>query len=173
MTHNGGVNVFGHRPPADVLGRLHAHLGRRPRVLAWARAAMGVVVAVWDRLCVPDADGWRDVPWHDILGGGWDREAGELRWSRLSSGERDAVALVDARDLPEVFRERVEATFLVRQAVHPQPGRTVMITARRALGDSGGSIVWTAHPIGGVRLEGETLAFVEERLAELRAEYAF
>ena len=167
------VKLFASRLPADVLASLQAHLGRRPRVLAWGRTASGAVVAAWDRLCVQDADGWADVPWHDILGGGWNDETRELRWRRMSTGEEASVALAAPNDLPEVFRERVEATFLFQQAVYPQPGKAVMITARRNLADDDDRVIWTAHPTRGVRMEGETLAFVQDRLAELRAEYAF
>lgn len=167
------MQLFPARLPAVDLTRLADHLGRRPRPLAWARAASGVVVALHDRLCLPEGPGWRDVPWHDILSGGWDDEARMLRWSRVSSAERESVELLEARSLPEVFRERVEATFLFQQAVYPREGKAVTITARRSLAEGDQPVVWTAHPARGVRMDAETVAFTEAELARLRAEYAF
>ncbi len=161
------------RLPAADLTSLSDHLGRRARPLAWAASDDGVVVALDDRLCVRDADGWSDVPWHDVLRGGWDGADGVLRWVRMSTGDRREAHLAEPRSMPEVFRERVEATILVRHVVRPRPGKAITITARRPLGDGDGRILWTAHPAPGVRMDAETLAFTEAELARLRAEYAF
>lgn len=172
--HNGAVKLFPERLDAATRQRLADHVGGRPRVLAWGRAETGAVVALPDRLCVPGTNGgWDDVPWHDVLHGGWDDEGKALRWTRLSTSEQQAVVLGEPGSLPEVFRERVKATFLFSQVVHPRPGKAITITARRNLADGDARILWTAHPARGVRMDAETLAFAEQELARLRAEYAF
>lgn len=171
--HNGRVKFFADRLDADARTRLAEHVGRRPRVLAWGRTESGVVAALPDRLCVPEGDGWSDLPWHDVLHGGWDDAARTLRWTRLSTSERGSVELIESGSLPEVFRERVEATFLLTQVVEERPGRAITITARRNLTDGDDRILWTAHPARGVRMDAETLAFAEQELARLRSEYAF
>lgn len=168
------MKLFAGRLPADAAASLTTHLGRRPQVLAWGRSTDGVLVALHDRLAVMDADGWRDVPWHDVLSGGWDGEARSLHWVRLSSGEHVDVPLTEPGSLPEVFRERVESTFLVTQVIRPAPGQSITITARRNLMDADAPVLWTAHPARGVRMDDPaTLAFAEAELARLRAEYAF
>lgn len=171
----GGVKIFARGSlPAEFRDRLEAHLGRpRPRVLAWARTATGAVVALPDRLVVLDADAATELGWHDVLSGGWDDAGQTMRWVQMSTGDQTELPLVEPGSFPEVFKERVEATFLVQQVVQPTPGRTVTLSARRNLGDEGERVLWTAHPARGVRMEGETLAATEAELARLRAEYAF
>ena len=161
------------RLPASDLASLSDHLGRRARPLAWAASDDGVVVALTDRLCSRDSDGWSDVPWHDVLRGGWDDAESVLSWVRMSTGDKVSIHLDEPHSLPEVFRERVEATILVRQTVSPRPGKSITITARRPLTEGDDRILWTAHPAPGVRMDAETLAFTEAELARLRAEYAF
>lgn len=160
--------------PTEFHDRLEAHLGRpRPRVLAWARTASGAVVALPDRLVVLDADGATELGWHDVLSGGWDDAGQTMNWTQMSTGAQSVVPLLEPGSFPEVFKERVEATFLVQQVVQPRPGKAVTISARRNLGDEGERVLWTAHPARGVRMDAETLAATEVELARLRAEYAF
>lgn len=159
--------------PADVLARVTAFLGRRPRVLAWGRTDDGAVVALHDRLLQVREDGVTELGWHDILRGGWDDKNRAMRWVQMSTGEEFTVPLVEPGSFPEVFKERVEATFLFQTAIHPQPGKTVTISARRNLMDENARVQWTAHPARGVRMDDETVAFTEKELGRLRAEYAF
>ncbi|MFV0451654.1 MAG: hypothetical protein ACK5LS_05320 [Propioniciclava sp.] len=167
------MKLFGDRLPAADAALVREHLGGRPTVLAWAETADGIAVALPDRLLVRRGDGWEELPWDDVLSGGWDDDALALRWRRMSTSQESSVDLIDPKSLPEVFRERVEATILVQQVVHASPGRAITLTARRSLGDAATSIRWTAHPAPGVRMEGETLAYAERALARLRAEYEF
>lgn len=145
----------------------------RPRVLAWARTNDGVVVALHDRLVLVTGTDAAPLGWHDILSGGWDDENKTMRWTRMSTGERTEVALTEPNSFPEVFKERVEATFLFQTAVFPRPGKAVTISARHNLAPDAGAILWTAHPAPGVRMDDETIAFVQAELDRLRAEYAF
>ena len=72
-----------------------------------------------------------------IMGVGFAKSARSLHWVRLSSGEHVDVPLTEPGSLPEVFRERVESTFLVTQVIRPAPGHSITITARRNLMDAG------------------------------------
>ncbi|HHX86521.1 MAG TPA: hypothetical protein GX694_14610 [Actinomycetales bacterium] len=159
--------------PADLRAQVDAHLGRRPRVLAWGRTEDGAVVALHDRLVRVIADDVTQLGWHDVLRGGWDDENQRMRWVQMSTGEEFSVPLVAPGSFPEVFKERVEATFLFQTAIYPKPGKAVTISARRNLMDDGDRVLWTAHPAPGVRMDEETVAFTEAELGRLRAEYAF
>lgn len=160
--------------PADVRARIADHLGARPRVLAWASTVEGgVVAALIDRLVLVREDGIEEMPWHDVLRGGFDGEGRSMRWTRMSTEETTVLPLVEPNSFPEVFKERVEATFLFQQAVFPKPGRAVTISARRNLTDADAPVIWTAHPARGVVMDDEMLGFTEAELARLRAEYAF
>lgn len=169
------MRIFRRRSlPGSDQDSLKEHLGRTPRVLAWATAPDGVIVALPDRLMRRSEGQWSQVPWHDILKGGWNGPERSLRWTRMSTGEQVVVPLDDPGSLPEVFRERVESTFLFQQVIYPHPGRAVTIAARRNLGDTTEPVVWTAHPSLGVRMDdAETYAFVQAELTRFRAEYAF
>lgn len=162
-----------HALPADALVRLTEHLGRRPRALAWARTEDGVLVALPDRLVRLRPAAVEEVGWHDILSGGWDQAGSAMHWTRMSTGEAISVRLTEPHSFPEVFRERVESTFLFQQAVYPRPGKAVTISARRSHMAGDEPVLWTAHPARGVQMDEETMAFTQAELARLRAEYAF
>ena len=164
--------MFPTRLPAATRNALASFLGHRPRVLAWAVTEDGELFALLDRLVIRDADGFSEVPWHDILSGGFGESA--MHWTRMSTGDKVHIALVEPNSFPEVFKERVEATFLFQQSVYPKPGQIVVISARRNLLDTTKPVLWTAHPGRGVKMDDpETREFVETELARLRAEYAF
>lgn len=168
------MNFFSRKAlPADIQTKVDAHFGRRPRVLAWGRTDDGAVVALHDRLVRIVADDVVELGWHDILRGGWDDKNQAMRWVRMSTGEEVTVPLVEAGSFPEVFKERVEATFLFQTAIYPKPGKAVTISARRNLMDDAARVMWTAHPAPGVRMDEEAVAFTEAELGRLRAEYAF
>lgn len=159
--------------PPDQYESLCAELGGKPRVLAWATSPDGVVVGLPDRLMVRDGAGWRGTPWHDILRGGWNDDRSVLHWVTLS-GESHEVPLQTRGRLPELFRERVEATILLQRTITVAPKRTVLISARRSLADSRQPVSWAAHPGPGVRMDDpDTRAFVDAELARIKAEYAF
>ena len=54
--------------------------------------------------------------WHEIERGGWNGETEQLRWQTYG-GARSAVALPDPARVPEVFKERVDASIVVRAFV--------------------------------------------------------
>lgn len=159
--------------PDDIAGRLADFLGRRPRVLAWGRTPNGALVALHDRLLWVVPDDIVELGWHDVLRGGWDDQNKMMRWVRMSTNEEVTVPLVEAGSFPEVFKERVEATFLFQTAIYPRPGAAVTISARRNLIDDESRVLWTAHPARGVRMDDDAIAFTEAELGRLRAEYTF
>lgn len=168
----GAMNLFARRGlPDDLEAGLRAHTGGRPRVLAWAPAESGAVVALPERLAVLDGDGWTSIGWHEVLRGGWDADASALHWTGPDGGR--SVPLADPGRLPEVFRERVEATILVQRSVDLARGRFVIVSARR---DPWGEapVAWALHPGPGVRLEDpDTAEQAAAALERLRAEYEF
>ena len=168
------MSIFSRRSlPADAKARLEAEVGRRHRLLAWGRTPDGYLIALEDRLVLIAPDAATQVGWHDILHGGWDGERTTMRWTVMSTGDQVSVPLPEPRTFPEVFKERVETTFLFQTSLHPGPGKTITISARRNLMDGEAPVLWTAHPARGTAMDAETLAFTEAELGRLRAEYAF
>lgn len=159
--------------PADLRDRVATHLGAGPRVLAWGRTPDGAVVALADRMLVVSPESVDELGWHDVLHGAWDDAGKAMTWTRMSTGERTVLPLPEPHRFPEVFKERVESTFLFQQVVTAQPGRALTISARRNLMDEREPVLWTVHPARGVRMDDETLAFAQAEVARLRAEYAF
>lgn len=155
-------------PPADYRSLTEA-LGRRVRVLAWASADEGPVAGLTDALAVRGPDAWRFIGWHEITSGGWDAETGRLRW-RTSDGVQDAVAVGDPGALPDLFRERVEASIVVQERIELSRGRAAVIVARRRLGGGGEALEWALTRHGG-SFDDDQVQAAEAGLARLRAEY--
>ncbi|MFT4217635.1 MAG: hypothetical protein QM619_10710 [Micropruina sp.] len=155
-------------PRADF-DSLTTAVGRRVRVLAWARAADGPVVGMADRLARRSPDGWRQMPWHEIDAGGWDAETGRLRW-RLTDGTGDDVRLDDPGSLPDLFRERVDASIAVRERFELGRGRASLIVARRRFDDERAPLLWTVTRLGG-SFDAAQLDQADAELARLRDEY--
>lgn len=159
--------------PEAAVDATTTHLGEPGRILAWAATEDGFLVALPDRMLIIGPGGaTQELGWHDILHGSF-AEGGEMRWTRMSTGEKGHALLTDPQSFPEAFKERVEATFLLQQVVTPFPGKHVTISARRNLMNPDERVLWTAHPARGTRMDPEVLAYAEAELARLRAEYAF
>lgn len=163
-----GLFDRGGLPPDDFRSLTEA-AGRRVRVLAWARGADGPVVGLADRLAVRGPEAWRFIGWHEIASGGWDAETGHLRW-RLNDGVRDSLVLDDPGALPELFRERVEASIVVQERFELSRGRAAMIVARRRLDRGNGPLEWTVTRHGGT-FDTAQVDQADAELARLRAEY--
>ena len=159
--------------PSDEFDSLAAHLGCRPRVLAWGASAEGVAVAMPDRFSVRDADGWSDVAWHEVVSGGLGADQETMHW-RLLDGRRGEIVLQKAGRFPDAFRDRVESTILLQRQVIVAPGRVVVVSARRDLGRPQAEATWSVTPGPGVNLDDPAMRGVAEaELDRLRAEYAF
>lgn len=155
-------------PAADFRSLTEA-VGRRVRVLAWARGADGPVVGLADRLAVRGPDAWRFIGWHEVGSGGWDAATGHLRW-RLTDGVRDDLVLENPGSLPDLFRERVEASIVVQERFELSRGRAAMIVARRPLDDTRAPLQWTVTRHGG-SFDIAQADQADAELARLRAEY--
>lgn len=108
-------------------------LGRKAEVLAHA-VGEGVVAAGTREVFAVATDGqWRVWPWEQISGGSWKADTSRFVWKTME-GEKLEVTLEQANRLPQLFRERVEASTVV-QALIDAPGRgEVQLIARRSLG---------------------------------------
>ncbi|GAA3695120.1 hypothetical protein GCM10022204_08610 [Microlunatus aurantiacus] len=148
--------------------------GRPARILAWAPTADGglvllspAVVSVWRE------DDWRHHGWHEIERGGWNAETAQLRWQTYD-GVRGAVALPDPARVPEVFRERVDASVVFERFV-PLGGtgdRGVVVSGRRDLAAGATDLTWHTTLTRGItwRTPG-VRELADTALAALRHEY--
>ena len=166
------MGLFDRHPlPAEVRDSLAAHLageGHRtpPRVLAWASTRDGVLVALPDLLAVRGVDGWTAVPWHTVHAASWTEDGSTLTYATVDAPRRSrTVAVTDPGRLPEVVRERVEQTFVVRQAVQLAPGRGAVVSGRRPA-DGRGEVSWHVAPGRGVNLADPQLAEAARGIVE-------
>ncbi len=148
-----------------------ARIVGRGRVLAAGRTADAQVVGLVDRLVFRAEDGWRELAWHDIERGSWDKDDGSLRWTE-ASGAAGRLVLTETGRLPELFNERVTTSVACLRVVELGGRRSAVISARRDLGRPGAPLIWRVAPGKGVRMEevdGDPV--VAGELQRLRSEY--
>ncbi|GAA2649766.1 MULTISPECIES: hypothetical protein [Nonomuraea] len=152
------MSIF-RRLPSDVRKGLATSRGER--VLTFAEAADGYVVATDQALFLPD--GTR-VPWEQVEQAGWDDEGLRLT---TSEGRRLSARVASPHRLPEAVRERVNSTIVVNKYVE-LPGRGgVRLVARRAPGAD--TFTWSFHFDEGLDPEDPGLrAQAEQALEGLR-----
>ncbi len=142
------------------------------RILAWAEAESGHVVAGPAVLSVGDLDGgFVHVGWHQIENGSWNSETRQLSWAQYG-GRRGSVRLTAPGQLPEVFRERIAASIAVERFLPVTGERGVVLNGRRDLAAADPKIEW--HATLGRGLSWRTPGLreaVDAALAELRLEY--
>ncbi|GAB3623848.1 hypothetical protein GCM10027418_19320 [Mariniluteicoccus endophyticus] len=172
------MGLFRRHPRLDPqderdLTRARVSVGLRAsaRVLGAEETGTGWCVAQTDALAHNDgAPQWVVVPWHTIERGGFNAQASSLTWA-LSDGRRGSVRLDSPGQLPEIFRERVEATILLEEHVPIEGTREGgVVSARRA--PDGDEVVWRVRRGRGTPNTDEVNALLDARLAELRAEYS-
>ncbi len=151
----------------SVLSSLASHLGRRPRVLAWAKTADGHVVGLPGELALETGGRWQSQPWHEIDKGTWDEQAGRLSWTR-SDGTSEELQLADGKRFADLFNERVTASIVFRRRVELGRGRYVAVALRRDLGQVGEQTIWTTTPGPGVDLSDPE---VSARVDAVRADF--
>lgn len=157
-------------PEVDYAALTQA-VGARVRVIAWGRGEDGPVVGLTDRLAIAPAagaDGWTFVAWDSIERGGWDPKNRRLHWT--GDGLEGSVTLSEPGQLPEFFRERVEASILLERVLETGVGSKVTISARRNPGAPDSPLSWQVKP-GLATLDGAARRVVEAELARLRTEY--
>ncbi len=120
--------------PAAVTAALPA--GERP--LAWAREGVtgGVVVVGTSavHLVGPEGADALDRPWHVVDGASWDHEAMSLTLTWVDGTAPTRWWLPTPARVPEVLRERVEATVVILETVELGPSRSARVAVRRDLG---------------------------------------
>jgi hypothetical protein len=103
------------------------------KVLAWARAAEGVVAGTRAALYLP---GGHRIPWEQVEAADWDNDSDTLRVREVGAwGEpRPTYSLVlgDPNRLLQLVRERVTATVVLQRHVPIRGTRGVRVIARRA-----------------------------------------
>ncbi len=130
--------VFGRRPRTAI------EVEPGERVLAWAEATDGTVVA-GSREAFYLADGAGEVslrlPWERVEAADWDRDASVLQVAEVGTwGEQRVihrVPLDDPRDLLQLVRERVTASIVLQRHVPVTDRRGLRVVARRSpVGDA-------------------------------------
>lgn len=152
--------------------RVVDEVGSETRVLAWGRDGQHYAVGFPGHLAYDDGTGWTVVAWHRIVRGGWDRESQRLTWVDYD-GRHGDLPLAEPGTVPELFKERVEASILVRRQVSvPGTKHGVVVVGRRVLGAEPPVLEWHAQLNKGTRWSdpGARTA-AEEALASLKSEY--
>ncbi|GAB3702385.1 hypothetical protein [Mariniluteicoccus flavus] len=153
--------------------RSDAGLPARSKVLAAAPTGSGWCVLTVDALAHNDgAPQWVLIPWHTIERGGFNGQGSTLQWT-LVDGRRGSVFLDEPGRLPEVFRERVEATIVLEEHVPIEGTRQGgVVSARRDLTSAEDAIEWRTRRGRGTPDTPEVEAALQARLEALRGEYA-
>ncbi len=175
--------MSGLNPLARLVGERDRHglsLPRGERVLAWARATDGAVVAgSRDALHARDAEGdVLRIAWEQVEAADWDQETGVLRVSEVgdwgSARPEHTWTFDDTGRLLELVRERVTASVLFQRHVPVSGRRGLRVIARRAPAGSGG-VQWIYEYDEGVdpsdpevrSVAAGALAQAREQLGEL------
>lgn len=128
------------------------------------------LVGTKTRVAVRQGDDWRIFGWHEVERGSWRAETAKFRFSTVR-GEKFEVQLADEGRLPELFRERVQASTVATFHYDVEPAGEVRIVLRRAL-DGSEETRFYAVPSGGASLEDPgTARFVVEETDRIKAEY--
>lgn len=154
-------------------------LASRERVLAWARAGDGTVLAgTRDALHLvarqpSGAPRELRLPWEQVDAAGWDEPTSTLRVSLVGGvpGEAShAYRLEEARALLELLRERVTASVVLQRHVLVPGHGGVTVVARRA--PSGAvDVVWSVrHDDGTDPSDPVVRDAVEQALADAKDE---
>ncbi len=161
--------IFGNRPDKSLERELQSHLGRRVDVIAQGSGPEASLLAARELLALRERGEWRVFGWEQIANGAWREEESTFTWE-TTSGDHFTVALDDAGRLPELFRERIQAS-MVATLSHDLPRGRVQIIGRRTL-DGSDQVTWYAVAGGGADLADPAVAdFVVAETDRLKAEY--
>lgn len=153
----------------ELLRTLDTALGRKAEVLAVGTSDDATVVALRTALALHYEDRWQIWGWEKVATGSWRAEATTFTWDTTDGGSFK-VKLEEVGRLPEVFRERVQASTVLSESHDLEPGR-IEIIGRRPL-DGSDRTSWYVTAGGGADLnDPATAAFVVERTDALKAEY--
>lgn len=145
--------------------------GTPTKPLAGAQTSEGWCVLFTDYLALGSRGEWRFDAWHLIEQGGWNDQNRELRWELLG-GRRGNAIMDDPQRVPEVFRERVEATIVVQKQIDvPGTREGGVVSARRNLSDSSAPLDWRIRRGRGTDDSPEVMAALEGALADLKVDF--
>lgn len=166
----GGMAILGSRIDKSLVHELDAHVGHRVSVLAHGAGEEATLLATRELLALRSMGTWRIFGWEEIAKGSWRADASTFSWT-TTAGEQFTVHLDEAGRLPELFKERVQASTVVTLS-HDLPRGRVQVTGRRKL-DGSDEMTWYAVAGGGADLEDEAVAaLIVAETDRLKAEYA-
>lgn len=161
--------IFGTRPDRALVQELQDHLGRGVDVIAHGSGPEVAVLATKELLALRSRGVWRTFGWEQVAHGAWHATESAFSWT-TTHGDEVTVQLDDVGRLPELFKERVQASTAVTLSHDLTRGR-VQIIGRRKL-DGSDDLTWYAIAGGGADLADESVAaFVVAETDRLRAEY--
>ncbi|WP_026926020.1 hypothetical protein [Granulicoccus phenolivorans] len=159
-------------PDSQTLAAVARLIEQKPRVLVAVPTEDGWCLGLPDRLVWSDPivpGGWRQLGWHEIERGQYNAETGTLRWTTVE-GRAGSVRLPKPGNLPGLFRDRVNASIVVRQQVEVEGTLNgAQLSGRRNLGDN--SLTWHISRGKGTPNTPELTAELEGKLADLRREF--
>ena len=145
-------------------------LGHKPRVLAEAEGPDGVaLIGTRTHIAVRRDGQWQTFGWHEVERGSWNGETRTFRWTSMD-GEKHHATLDDEGRMPELFKERVDASTLATQHYDLRVG-DVRIVLRRALDDTAETKFYAVASRGAKLTDPDTRALVIEETDRIRAEY--
>jgi hypothetical protein len=139
------------------------------RALAWAATEpAGWLVATQQRFICPTVE--VDVPWQEVLGASWEPPVLEVKLWRPAAAATEQITLPDAGVLPQVVRERIEASLVIQQHVTISGSKGARFLARRdPLTDD---VTWQTVLDPGLRADDPMVrARIDDALATLRDAY--
>lgn len=165
----GAMSFIAPRPDKTLLRELEQVSGRKVQVLAHGSGPEVTVLAARDLLALRKLGDWETWGWEEVLKGAWRAEQSTFTWTVV--GNRKVEARLDeVGRLPEVFRERVQASTVVTEA-HDLPRGSIQIVGRRPL-DGSDTITWYTSASGGASLaDAATASFIVERTDALAQEW--
>lgn len=164
------MSFIGARPDKSLLRELAQEAGRKVTVLAHGSGPETTVLAGRELLALRYQGSWQLWAWDEVLKGAWKAEQSTFTWT--VGGNRKVEAKLDeVGRLPEVFRERVQASTVATEA-HDLTRGSIQIVGRRRL-DGSDEITWYTSASGGASLaDPATAAFIVERTDALKQEWA-
>lgn len=157
------------RTPAATFDGLDEALGRPAQPLAHGTGAEAVLVGTRESLALRSDGTWTVWPWQQVAGGSWNGEAKTFT-IRTVEGDKFVVALEEVGLLPQLFRERIEASTVVQSVIDTPRGR-VQVVGRRGLGDDHELRFFAVPSAGADLLDEATRQLVVAETDRLRAEY--
>lgn len=144
--------------------------GHKVAVLTHGSGPEATVVAARELLALRHQGSWETWGWDEVLKGAWKAEQSTFTWT-VGENRKVEAKLDSVGQLPEVFRERVQASTVATEA-HDLPRGSIQIVGRRRL-DGSDAITWYTSASGGASLaDPATAAFIVERTDALKAEWA-